>query len=654
MKSHVSTLTKLAIELYKDAVAKCTDVTLDVRDIDTLMSRVEDEGLSFLTITLPTFGKDFDMSLAAGRIEPSSFRSFRKFEKAPAFLRGFFALIFDKNGRIYAEPSIAALEGIRQMAYAFKKLQVPCSPIRVARAIAKFRTSELCFEVPVLPDDLAYFCQVSRAIWSGVLSEGNIPLSCAIPKHGPGATAEKLAGNGKFKLSNWHDRLEPYFPVLDNAFANADARFSAEFEKVTIIAEDDEQPVRVIAVPKTLKTPRIIAIEPVCMQYAQQAISKLIVRGLETHEYTSGHVNFTDQTINRELAMTSSRDKRLATLDLSSASDLVPYELAISMFDSHPDLRDAIAACRSKRAQLPSGDIISLKKFASMGSALCFPVEAMYFYTICVAALLRERNLPLSESNILNVGKDIFVYGDDILVPTDESVAVIRSLHKYFCKVNVRKSFSEGNFRESCGMDAYDGEDVTPTYIRQLCPDNRRKTSALISWLATSNLLYKRGYWKASSHMLKHVETILGTLPVVGDDCAGLGKFTFQKREHHWQQCRWNPGIQVHEVRTWVASSKKFDDVLDGNLALVKCLTMLELRKPSRGVHVRSIGEGEVSVLRHMRKDVAFPALLREDDWDHTQRDGGLQAPLSLDENHLTMTALHDAVALKRRWVRPY
>lgn len=606
MKSHVSNLLKLVTCVLYDAVAKCTDVTLEKRDLITIRSRVENEGISFLTITLPTFGKEIDISLSEGGIDPTFFRSFRKYGKAPAFLRGFFSQVFDETGRIKHEPCIEAIEGLRQIAYVFKKLKISCAPIRVRRALTQFSFAERVFEEPLVPDDIEDFLQCSHYLWSSVFGNRIDLLPKAIPKHGPGATAEKISGNAKFLMQRWHDRLEPYFPLLDNAFVNANARHSEEFGKVSIVLECDEQPVRVIPVPKTLKTPRIIAIEPVCMQYAQQAISEKLVQLLETHPLTAGHVNFTDQTINRDLAMISSRDQRYATIDLSSASDLVPYELAIRMFDSNPDLQDAISACRSKRAQMPDGSIIELQKFASMGSALCFPIEAMYFYTICVAALLKERNLPVTYLNIKYVKDQVFVYGDDIIIPTNESGAVTDALHKYYCKVNVRKSFSKGNFRESCGMDAFSGEEVTPTYIRELPPRDRRDTSSLVSWVSTANLFYRRGYWKTSSFMFDIIERITGALPVIGSHCAGLGKESFQPAVSIE---RWGRRYQRPEVRAWVPVPVYRTDILDGQSALLKSLLSLE-----RSAHT----------------------------------------DLAKDKRHLERSARHGAVALKRRWVRPY
>jgi len=607
MKSHVRDLTDIAVCIYKDATAKCAATQLEHRDIVTLISRAEHEGLSFFTITLPSLGEDFERSLSLGRIDSTYFRSFRKYGKIPAFLRGFFSHVFSKvTGGILLEPDITAIEAIRQIAYSFKKLEVECDPRRVAERLQGFKQSEHELQQPIAQNDVDTFVNVSRVLWHTLDPARNLQGQWFLPKHGPGATAEKLSGNAKFKLSRWHDRLEPYFPLLHNVFSSENAYDSEEFEKVSIIPENEEQPVRVVTVPKTLKGPRIIAIEPVCMQYTQQAISQALVKELETYVYTKGHVNFTDQSINQRMAMIASNKQNYATLDLSAASDRVPNSLIGYMFEQNPDLQGAIQACRSKQAQMPDGEIIHLQKFASMGSALCFPVESMYFYTICIAALLEKRNLPVTSLNVFKVSRDVFVYGDDILVPTHDAAAVIDGLQKYYCKVNISKSFWTGRFRESCGMDAYDGQEVTPTYVRHPRPHNRREAGALISWVKTSNLFYKKGYWLTSSAMISVVETILGTLPIVGPKCSGLGKVSFQNLV---SSKRWNKEYQVMEVRTWCPVPVYRKDTLEGYHALTKCLTSLERR---------------------------------------------VSDCTSSEEDHLSRTARHGAVTLKRRWIRPY
>lgn len=343
------------------------------------------------------------------------------------------------------------------------------------------------------------------------------------------------------------------------------------------------------------------------MQYTQQALSELIVNRLENHRFTAGHVNFTNQQINRDLALSSSADGRFATLDLSSASDRVPCDLALSMFDSHPDLRDAIYACRSKNAEVPSGDVIPLRKFASMGSALCFPVEAMYFYTCCVLALLKKHDLPVSYPNIEFVRDKIYVYGDDIIVPVDSSNIVSETLQKYYCKVNTTKSFSRGKFRESCGMDAFAGEEVTPTYVRRLIPTNKRSASELVSLVATANLFYERGYWLTSSRIFVFLEKVLGKLPILGNDSAGLGKTSFQ---NYVTAGKWCTNTHTFKVKAWVPGPVYQTDILEDDAALLKCLLHLERRQ--------------------------------NDDAS------------SVDTKHLMRSARHGAVALKRRWTSPY
>jgi len=607
MKSHESVLIELAQCIYKDACAQCTTLRPDKRDIDTLISRVKHEGLSFLTITLPSLGSDLERALDEGRIASNHFRSFRKWRTIPAFLQGMFMLVFDSGeGSVLNEPDISAIKGIRQIAYSFKKLALDCTPERVRKSIAKFKKIEQDLYRGLDPVDIATFSSVSRVLWSNVFAYQSFLVNETIPKHGPGATAEKLSGNQKFNLRNWHERLENYFPLFHFVFSSENAYGSEDFEKVSLISENEEQPVRVISVPKTLKGPRIIAIEPVCMQYAQQAISSRLIPILEKSPLTKGHVNFTDQSINGDLAVKSSKDGKFATIDLSSASDRVPLPLALSMFDCVPEIRNAIGSCRSRRAQLPSGEVIPLRKFASMGSALCFPVEAMYFYTICIKALLEEYELPSTYFNIKRMSKKVWVYGDDIIVPVDAVDAVLDNLQKYYCKVNVNKSFWTGKFRESCGTEAYDGEVVTPTYVRQMPPKNRGSSTSLISWVETSNLFYKEGYWSTASYMKNMCERHLGKLPIVGDECGGLGWESFQRvTSIH----RWNIPYQVHEVKTWVPKPVHRTDVLEGYPALMKSLSNLERRK---------IPEPQT------------------------------------DKDHLTKTPRYGAVTLKRRWVRPY
>jgi hypothetical protein len=615
MKSNVSDYTELARRIYLDACLHCV-AKVSKRDLRTIRSRVQKQGISFLTISLPDFAADFEKSLELGQVDPTFFRYFRKNGAIPAFLQDMLGRIFDKEtGRIKdnaipPKEASSIVESVRQICLAFKKTKLPCDPRRVRKAIEGFVSIEHELSMFQLPtEDRIIFDDVSFMLWSRYISR--IRVDMLVPRHGPGNTAERYTPNGKWRWRVWHDRLEPYFPFVGMGFpllSSGETNLEeGMLKEVTFVSEPLEQPSRVVDVPKTLKGPRIIAIEPCCMQYTQQSVKDVIYHILEHNRLTGGHVNFTDQTVNQTLAMSSSSDGRFATIDLKDASDRVPRELALQLFASNPDLRDAIDACRSRRAELPDGRIIHLSKFASMGNALCFPVEAMYFYTICVIALLEFHNLPVSRATIERVAHDVYIFGDDIIVPSDAATAVFDHLQKYNCKVNDRKTFYRGKFRESCGTDAYDGFDVTPIYLTRCPPKNRQDASELISWVSAANHFWKKGFYQTSTYLFERVEEILGKLPFIHENSQVLGKKQYGKTDP--RLLRRSRRYQALEVKAWVPSSVTIPDELDGIPALFKSLQKLD--------RLESL-------------------------------------TLPRDKKPLERSVLHGAAALKRRWVAGY
>jgi len=606
---------KLITVVYKDAVIMCSaGVSHTQRDLETIKLRIKDEGLSFLTITLPRFAKDFERSLANGRIDSTLFEGFRRVKRGsiPAFLQGMISLIFDsETGELFQNEQIpigdstysSVVDGVRQICRFFHKTEFVCAPKRVHAAVESFVAIEQSFDTFTLQDDeQSKFLDFSDMLWGNAFAEFN--LSKCVPKHGPGATADGISGNRKYVWQRWHDRLEPYFPLIGVAYPLGTEPDSKEVQIVTIVSVDQEQPVKVITVPKTQKAPRIIAIEPCCMQYAQQGVRDYLYETIQSYALTKWHVNFTSQEVNRTLALEASATGQYSTIDLSDASDRVPRDLALGMFRTNPDLREAIEACRSSSAELPDGRVISpLRKFAAMGSALCFPVEAMYFYTICVMAILEARKLSKTFQNIFEVSRDVYVYGDDIIVPSTNADVVVIALQKYHCKVNTTKTFVTGKFRESCGMDAYDGKQVTPVYLTSELPNNKQQSSSLLSTVATANQLYLRGFWRAADFLYKHIEGIVGFIPYIRMESEALGRISYLGFR---SVSGWNWKFQCLKVRALVPKPIYRTDKLDGYAALSKCLLRLESSSDEDGVTMR---------------------------------------------NHLERSALYGAVTLKRRWV---
>jgi hypothetical protein len=503
---------------------------------------------------------------------------------------------FGPDGVLLANPDSDCIFAIRQICLLAKKLKLPCSAQREKAAESAFGLCESELRAHVFPSDLVdIFCRVSDVVWSDVIggSPTGDPYFNFVPGHGPGTTQEGLRGNRKYRFPSWPSRLDREFPLTEfgigsiSNFPDGGLAFSEE----RIVSTRDEAPVRVVFVPKTMKSPRVIAIEPVCMQYIQQAIATWLIPRIEhSSKYMSGRVNFTRQDINGQLALASSRNKRLATLDMSEASDRVSSYLVWRMLRSVPDFRRQVFACRSTRAKLPSGRILPLRKFASMGSALCFPMESVCFFIAVVSIRIHQAGVLVSPKTIRQYSNGVTVYGDDIIVPAREAPAICEKLSSYGLKINSHKSFWNGNFRESCGVDAYNGVDVTPVYVRRMLPTDRTDVQSLASTVALANQFYLKGLWGVAKELRKLVESILGTLPTIGiksfrylerviegrysvhRGSAGFGWISFSNGE---SADGWNKELQCFKSKRWVIAPVKQRDRLDGDSALLKCFGVI-------------------------------------------------------------------------------
>jgi hypothetical protein len=385
-----------------------------------------------------------------------------------------------------------------------------------------------------------------------------------LPKHGPGSTAEGILGNKKYYQSEWTERLQEFFPMELNLIPNY--RYIEDVSAVTVLEPGNERPVRVVHVPKTLDKPRIIAMEPVAMQYVQQALLEACVSEMEKDELISSFISLEDQTPNQRMALEGSRDGSLATLDLSEASDRVSNQLVIAGMSRWPHLSGAVQACRSTKADVPGFGVLPLAKFASMGSALCFPVECMVFLTIIFVGIENALSRPLSRREMKSYTGKVRVYGDDLVVPVEFVPFVIDALESYGFKVNDRKSFWTGMFRESCGKDYYAGEDVTVFKLRQSIPQSRRNAAEIAGLVAFRNHAYKAGYWKTVKICDQWLESLLRHFPAVAETSPALGKTSFlgyaEEKVHR----------TLHKplVKAWKIRTRLRHNPIDGVQALLK------------------------------------------------------------------------------------
>jgi len=120
---------------------------------------------------------------------------------------------------------------------------------------------------------------------------------------------------------------------------------------------------------------------------------------------------------------------------------------------------------------MPDGKWVFNEKFSSMGNGFTFELETMIFW----AAIS-------SVSDGL-----ISVYGDDLIIESAYYHDVISALDLLGFTPNGEKSFYQGKFRESCGADYWDGNEVRPCYLKSdLSP---KEIYRLHNWALRTGLL---------------------------------------------------------------------------------------------------------------------------------------------------------------------
>jgi hypothetical protein len=330
------------------------------------------------------------------------------------------------------------------------------------------------------------------------LLEGTDPLQIR-PSHGSGASACKVKPHKRYETFRFIPRLHEVYPWESYYCYNPTAVVDHLEDHLAERPGDYEEPsARVVFVPKDSRGPRLISAEPREFMFVQQGLNRLLEEQVERYPAIARMVSWKDQTRNRVMAQMASYDPSLyATLDLKEASDRLTWNVVKYLFP--PAWVHCLGACRSLQTQLPGGELVHLRKFAPMGSACCFPVESICFWAIAASAANAESenwfrtSRKKRGSNHWNPDpKRISVYGDDIIVPLETVSRVERGLQLAGLIVNRTKSFSGRiPFRESCGMDAYAGFDVTPVRLKHLPTDDRRGQHRTMLW--ANNLVARYG-----------------------------------------------------------------------------------------------------------------------------------------------------------------
>jgi hypothetical protein len=527
--------------------------------LNKVRSRVDSEGKSFLTVALPRLGKAFDKALAASKPLNSVDLGFKAQDDSnlPLFMGEFFNRVLTPTGELLPSPCANSVSVLRQVLFVFYKYELPYTDQQEHEVLAKFEKTEA--EITTHWDSSLQCCQAP-------ITECNIPSSeetpfmdisgqeriinaarrllkkvfCNFdpadiyPRHGPGAVATKQVLWEKFGWTNVCSRITDVYP-FDAYFCASTGHVCDSFKDFESINGKD-LPAKVILVPKDSRGPRLISCEPVDFQWVQQGLGRAMVKHVESHPTTKWNVHFTDQTPNRIGALYGSSNGRYATLDLNEASDRVSLDLVRLLFPEH--VFTYLEACRSRSTVLPCGREITLRKYAPMGSALCFPVLALTTWALLTAI-----------APDVGTRESILVYGDDVIVPTAFAENAMNVLESFGLKINRDKSCTGGLFRESCGMDAFNGVSVTPVRIRTVWASDRR-ADVYTSWISYANSFFDRQYYEVYNLIVEELLAIYGEIPSIDMDCHVPALVVVPEHQKPHRK-RWNSKLQKLEYRVW-------------------------------------------------------------------------------------------------------
>lgn len=619
MLENVSTqvFSNLLVTILDDYSRLCNvDVSLDRQ---TILTRGASEGMFFFTRTLLAYGRDFLHAIDEGRCSSVMFSQFSRVNRSggyPKFLSGFLERLFDRHGVVLPKDqidmtAICCFKAIYQITCSFYKYEMDCKSSVVAEQYKNFVLVDRSLEAFDLRIGLGNTqFETARKLLLRVLSGFKHESK---PLHGSGATAEGRSDVlDKWYFTYFHlrhdDALFPpeiYSHLWDeseDAYREADTGDQRGIEaelRVNFPESYLPQPIDVLTdVHKDSRGRRLICKQTVKNMMYQQSLSRQLVKHIESHPLTSSYVNFTDQTINQRMALDGSIDGENATVDLKEASDRNPWS-GVRLLLPVSIVRES-EKCRSEFFTMPFAQIertglkpdmfieapeflredksyrkflyadrfvpvFRYRKFAAMGSTMCFPIMALTIWAISVATIYHE------VGDFDYAVKSVHIYGDDLIVPARLVSKIYAQLEAYGYAINKGKSFVNADpllpkFRESCGVDAFNGVNVTPVKFRAACPMTFSDIGSICGWVEYANEFHKRGLKETAWLIREYVVKAVGSESLLLSGSDSAVSFTFGNTlslEDHIKIRRWNRDLQRFEVKALCSRPRRSATIVD-------------------------------------------------------------------------------------------
>lgn len=589
------------------------DPTLAVdmeRDLSRIISNVNHRGQQFILKDLPEIAKVLELALSQERLARShlpGMGGFKHGSPIPRLFKGLWLRIFDVNGCLKQDIDPVYIAFLEQLCCLFKKYEIDPPSSALYETTKEFLDVDAALPPSTLDWSLgshAFDSDISINVGERIIgpsdqqdlfeshNRSNAQLLDTIQRvadvistdlgefippgssrHGKGAVYEGLRGLEKYLDST------PWPRLLSQTFTQEG--FLLPIGRIGNI-DTGTIPSKLLAVPKTIKGPRLIAKEPTAHMYAQLSIMDWIYAELP-RKIAGVSIDFLDQTKSGELALSASASGSHGTIDLKSASDRVSLWLIERLFRRNKSLLRAMADSRTQYVdlsidkKLPS--LLRLKKFSTQGSALTFPIQSLVFFIITVGTMMNGTKGVINGRSIRKIAKDIRIFGDDIIAPTDRVEEIIAALELLYLKVNTQKTHYRGKFRESCGVRAYAGVDVTPSYIPALT-SRQSKPADFIRAIEISNNFAKKWLFNLACSITSSVpKTILNKTAFSTKSDRSVVLHSFSGRSlPRVVETRWNDRYQREEVRIFAKKAKGSKLKLDGSLLLDAFLALRDIR----------------------------------------------------------------------------
>lgn len=328
---------------------------------------------------------------------------------------------------------------------------------------------------------------------------GNVPRDLIGARHGPGSTI-----SDRQKYSTLPDKISSRPTCSSKARCLLDLWVkTAWFRELANEHPRNSDPSicdweELLFVNKNALIKRGISLSPSINVFYQLGVSPWLRRSLRR----TGIDLETGQALHVQVARVASRDDSDVTVDVRSASDTLAY--LVVQFLATPAWFEVLDTLRMGVSRLPNGELHRLQKFSAMGNGYTFELETCVFLSIAVTAMELVGLEP-------RPGRNVFVYGDDIIVPKAASTLLLAMLKYFGFEPNLSKTFLQGKFRESCGGDFFSGIPVR-AYCMEEFPKEPQDWIKLANGLRATALVGDDGVW-ARPYLRKTWFKVLDQIP---------------------------------------------------------------------------------------------------------------------------------------------